>query len=399
MSNSFVNFLNGAVAGSGNLRDYQHAARLYVDNFYELAPKAGWMYYVVVYVNPDIVSTITDNQRKTQFQSWLTRHRGVVGLLAKTVDLPRFTVQTETLNQYNKKTIVQKQINYTPVAISFHDDMANATTDLWKYYYQYYYADSLDSSKLSVPASIVPKYKESKYVETNNRYGLNNSQSIPFFTSIDIYQLYKQKFTSFKLVNPIIKEWAHDGMDQSQGGKLMSSRMTVEYETVIYGTPTKTRELPPGMTDTHYDRTPSPLSIGGQGTVSVLGEGGVLAGASDIFGDLMDPNKMSNPLDILNTAIKGANLARNIKKVSKEGVKEEAYSILNSTMRNIGSSDAGVINPVGTVTKVSTNDRIRGGLNQTVAGATQVINPVGINLFTGNNTGMTGTTQATPRKP
>ena len=49
--------------------------------------------------------------------------------------------------------------------------------------------------------------------------------------------------------------------------------------------------------------------------------------------------------------------------------------------------------------KVSTNDRIRGGLNQTVAGATQVINPVGINLFTGNNTGMTGTTQATPRKP
>ena len=164
MSNSFVNFLNGAVAGSGNLRDYQHAARLYVDNFYELAPKAGWMYYVVVYVNPDIVSTITDNQRKTQFQSWLTRHRGVVGLLAKAVDLPRFTVQTETLNQYNKKTIVQKQINYTPVAISFHDDMANATTDLWKHYYQYYYADSLDSSKLSVPASVVPKYKESKYV-------------------------------------------------------------------------------------------------------------------------------------------------------------------------------------------------------------------------------------------
>ena len=68
-------------------------------------------------------------------------------------------------------------------------------------------------------------------------------------------------------------------------------------------------------------------------------------------------------------------------------------------MRNIGSSDAGVTNPDGTVTKVSTNDRIRGGLNQTVAGATQVINPVGINLFTGNNTGMTGTTQATPRKP
>ena len=49
--------------------------------------------------------------------------------------------------------------------------------------------------------------------------------------------------------------------------------------------------------------------------------------------------------------------------------------------------------------QIEAKDSIRGGLNQTVAGATQVINPVGINLFTGNNTGMTGSTQATPRKP
>ena len=104
MSNSFVNFLNGAVAGSGNLRDYQHAARLYVDNFYELAPKAGWMYYVVVYVNPDIVSTITDNQRKTQFQSWLTKP---VKQLALVQTLVVLLVLLQQVNLYNSKKGVE----------------------------------------------------------------------------------------------------------------------------------------------------------------------------------------------------------------------------------------------------------------------------------------------------
>lgn len=396
MSNPFVNFLSEAVNASGNLRDYQHAARLYVDNFYELAPKAGWMYFVIVYINPDIVAAIKNAQQKKEFEAWLKRYRGVVGLLAKSVDLPKFNIQTEVLNQYNKKTVVQKQLNYTPVSIAFHDDMADATTDLWKHYYQYYFADSVDSSKLSVPASIVPKYKDSKYIESNNAYGLNNKQTIPFFTSIDVYQLYKQKFTSFKFVNPIIKEWAHDALDQTQGNRMMTSRMTVDFETVIYGSPSRSKEQPPTMTDTHYDRTPSPLSIGGRGTVSVLGEGGVLAGASDIFGDLTNIDQMS-PLDMLNTAIKGANLAKNVKQISKEGIKEEAYSILNGTLQNISSADAGVINPDGTVTKVPTNARAAAGVSQTVSGIQQVISPVGINLFTGNNTSGSDVTQATPR--
>ena len=138
MANAFVNFLSAAVNASGNLRDYQHASRLYVNNFYDLAPKAGWIYYVVMNINPAIAAAITDPTLAAEFQTWYARYNGSVGLLAKQVDLPKFTVETETLNQYNKKTIIQKRINYNPISITFHDDMANATTNLWKSYYQYY---------------------------------------------------------------------------------------------------------------------------------------------------------------------------------------------------------------------------------------------------------------------
>jgi hypothetical protein len=369
MSNAFTNFLSGVLNGSGNLRDYQHASRLYRNNNYALTPKAGWIYYVAININADVVKTITDPAIVHQFNDWYTKNKGVIGLMAKQVDMPRFTIDTEVLNQYNKKTIIQKKINYGGIGITFHDDMANVTTNLWKSYYQYYYGDSVDAGKTGVSSNIIPKYIDNKYKDFNEqqdyRYGLNNGQDIPFFTSIDIYQLNQKKFTSFKLVNPIIKEWAHDQLDQTQGNRLLGSKMQVEYETVIYNTSPNnavTKENP-GFNKDHYDTTPSPLSIGGQGTVSIFGPGGLVAGASSIFGSLTNPG--GSPLDLLNTAIQGGNLIRNAGNVSGSGIREEGLGIFNSVLSGVSSKGQGTITS--------------GALN----GLNQAISPAGINVPNG----------------
>lgn len=403
MSNPFSNFLGGVLDGSGDLRDYQHASRLYVSNFYELAPKAGWIYYVVLNVNPELLTknAISDPKFRANFQAWVTKYKGSVGLLAKQVDLPKFTMQNEILNQYNRKVVVQKQLTYSSVAITFHDDMANATTDMWKHYYQYNIADTV--SKTNVDSKFQDtKYKD--YIDPNNNfYGLSNGQltRIPFFTSIDVYQLHKQRFTSFKLVNPVIKEWAHDQLDQTQGSKMLASKMTVDFETVVYNTDATNRvtKQNPGFTINHYDNTPSPLRIGGKGNNSIFGAGGIINGAGEIFGDLSSiASGNASPLDILNTAIKGANLAKNVKKVSSASLKSEGYSILNSTLANIATTPANVVNQDGSISKVATSDRISQGVSGTVAGITQVINPNGINLFKSNNTSVNNQTTATPKQ-
>jgi hypothetical protein len=403
MSNAFSNFLGGVLDGSGDLRDYQHASRLYVSNFYELAPKAGWIYYVVLNVNPALLTTdaISDTKFRANLQAWLTKYKGTVGLLAKQVDLPKFTMQTEILNQYNRKVVVQKQLTYSPVGITFHDDMANATTDMWKHYYQYNIADTV--SKTNIDSKFQDtKYKD--YVDTNNNfYGLSNGQKtrVPFFTSIDVYQLHKQRFTSFKLVNPVIKEWAHDQLDQTQGNKMLTSKMTVEFETVVYNTDATNRvtRQNPGFTTTHYDTTPSPLRIGGKGNNSIFGAGGIINGAGEVFGDLASiASGNASPLDILNTAIKGANLSKNVKKVSSAGLKAEGYSILNSTLANIATTPVTVVNTDGSISKAATADRISQGVLGTVAGIKQVINPNGIDLFKNNNTSVNNQTTATPKQ-
>lgn len=365
MANAFVNFLTGAADGSGNLRSYQHATRLYVDNNYQLTPKAGWIYYVKVNVNPKIKNIITNSALKEEFTEWLNKYNGTVGLLAKTIDLPKFSVETETLNQYNRKTVIQKKINYNPITIVFHDDMANVSLNLWKSYYQYYYGDSLSAT--GVKPQIYFKYQDNKYDSRvlDANYGLSNGQSERFFNSIDIYQLHQKKFTNIKLINPIIKEWSSDNLDQTQGNRMLTSRMTLEYETVIYDTAATnniTKENP-GFNKDHYDNTPSPLGIGGQGTNSVLGPGGLIAGASSIFGTLNNPG--ASPLDILNAAVQGRNLVRNAGNISKAGLLEEGTSLFNSALSGASSSN-------GNVTSGALN-----GLNQAIA-------PAGIRIPTGS---------------
>jgi hypothetical protein len=281
MARGFVHHLN-RVEGDVNLRDFQHASRLYLDNNYAYTPKAGWIYYVELKINSTLTSVIDDPLTRQQFQQWYARYNGQVGLLAKTVDMPKITIDTEVVNQYNKKTVIQKGINYGSVGITFHDDMSNMTTNLWKSYYQYYYGDSID---------FVSKYRVGKYDShtegRNFRYGLNNAQTVPFFRSFVFYQLHQRKFTSFEIINPLIKSWDHDSLDQGDGVKMLTNKMVVDYETLIYDTGDDnyiTRENVGFNTD-HYDNTPSPLQVKKQQSPRY----NLPLGRDDVFGRTGNP--------------------------------------------------------------------------------------------------------------
>lgn len=334
MSNAFTQFLSGFAGGlfgnDGYLRDYKHAARLYQDNYYGMAPKAGWTYFVEIGLNPKlhdktIFATLDD--------SWYKRSRGKLGLLAKSADLPRFSVATETLNQYNKKTVVQSKITYNPISITFHDDMDNIITDLWKNYYQYYYADSRYTGfkSLSRTMSATPEaYKDlSEYDNRAYAYGLNNGQTDPFFSYIKIFLLNRRKYSSVTLINPIITEWAHSQLDQTNGNKLLDSKMTVAYEAVYYDTlNTPVSKTEPGFNAVHYDNAPSPLSAYGGGGKGI---GGLLNGSADILG-VFDKDGPLSVGDILQVAVSTKNLAENAKKLTETGVKQELYSLVTSSL-------------------------------------------------------------------
>ena len=243
---------------TGDLKDYRHASALYLRNNYRLAGKPKFLYHVVLNINFQALQTLGSNVANRL-------NKREFNLLVERADLPTYTVEVSTLNQYNRKKLNQTKINYNPVAINFHDDMAGLTTLLWESYYRYYYQD--------------PNYANAEYskelVYGNNiyrgeplnqySYGLDKAHPVSFFSDITINQLYTDNgvpsYTSFTLVNPIIQDMQHDQVDQGDNS-LAKSTIRFAYESVLYGRNYSGVDAPPGYRDpAHYDGSPSPLSL------------------------------------------------------------------------------------------------------------------------------------------
>lgn len=331
MANKFTRFLNGFANGLvGNTRgmpgDYQHAARLFVDDSMRLSPRTKFNYYVRFEIDATAHSGM----------GFTTKDSQDVGLLVKSTDLPSYSFQTETLNQYNRKKIIYKQITYEPLTMKFHDDSHGVTNALWAIYYGYYIRDR------GLPAEA---FLENKYSPASAglgyRYGLDNNITTPMFKKIHLYTMARQRFLGYTLINPRITKWQHSDVDYAETSEPAENTMTVEFEAVQYSGGRVDFNNPTGFANLHYDTRPSSLSVLSGGTTSLLGTGGVLDGLEQIFGAVSDGSAFDSPTNFLSTAIKTVNTYKNIKSLSKEDLKREAINVL--------SNPAAVSNVIGGV--------------------------------------------------
>lgn len=313
-SKAIGQFISGATNPKGNLGDFQHASRLFVDTDMRLAPKSRFNFHVVFSINTNALKDI----------GYAFKHRYEVGMLVKTVELPKFSIATETLNQYNRKKVVQTKIDYTPVSIKFHDDNLGVTRQLWENYYSYYYADPT-AAKMSGSYNRIAM-ANGNFIRTP--YGFDNGSTIPFFDRITVYQMGKKKWNSYALINPMITAWNHDTLDYGTGTVSAEQSMTVAYESVVYANGIVAQGSPPGFGGPeHYDTMPSPISLPGGGTRTVFGEGGVLAGIEQVFGDVASGRAFNSPLDFISTATRAVNTYQNAKALSNAGVQQELTNL------------------------------------------------------------------------
>ena len=122
-----------AFFGNDYLKDYTHASKTFRTNGYANAPRYKFLFHVYFNLNTAEIPALRD--------IFSTGTQSTIGLLVKNIELPKFTVDVETMNQYNRKRLVQKKINYQPVRAVFHDDGGDLIRTLWYNYYAYYYKD------------------------------------------------------------------------------------------------------------------------------------------------------------------------------------------------------------------------------------------------------------------
>lgn len=231
----------------GNLADYQHASRVFVDGNMRLAPKTKFNFHVAFSINPAAIAAPFSEIYKNE-----------INMLVKSVDLPKFEITTHTVNQYNRKKIIQSKHEYKPINIMMHDDNEGVIRKLWENYYSHHYADY----KAAKSPNNYARNAMKNFDYIKSPYGLDNGSSIPFFNKITIYHMAQQKWNSYTLINPIIKSWSHDKLDYSTGNQLAEHNIQIEYEAVLYDSGTVSADNPQGFGMEHYDTTPSSLTLG-----------------------------------------------------------------------------------------------------------------------------------------
>jgi len=209
---------------------------------------------------------------------------------------------------------------------------------LWAIYYGTYFADR----HLPNQAYSATHLRGVKIDALDNfRYGLDNNKSVDLFKSISIYTMSRRRFLGYTLINPRITQWSHGNVDAS-ASEFLENTMQVQYEAVKYSGGNVTFDNPKGFATLHYDTVPSPLSVAGGGVANLLGDGGVLDGMEQIFGDVSSGVAFDSIGGFLGTAIKTVNTYKNFKSLSKSSIKGEVINIISSP-----GAISGAVNTVG----------------------------------------------------
>ena len=188
----------------------------------------------------------------------------------KQIDKPKFNIQTETMNQYNKKRVVQTSIEYNPMTINFHDDVGDRVLKFWADYFKYYYGDGGREVTTDWQNDIT---KRDFFHGQQNGWGYRGSfaggsSNMHFLEDIELIQFYGGFFTSMKFVRPIITVFDHDNNDYAEGREGTGIRISFDYEGVIYNledTPVVGNESDYGFLQDYYDPD-APLGFGDIGT-------------------------------------------------------------------------------------------------------------------------------------
>jgi len=342
-------FLKGFIGNNG-LRDYTHADKTFRTNGYELAPRFKFNFHTYFNLNTVSIPALQNLFGNNDTAS--------MGLSVKTIDLPSYQISVDTMNQYNRKRLVQSKIEYQPVTITFNDDGGDLIRNLWYNYFSYYYKDPAqqyegvpNTQGTSGQQQTTPTgfgyntrdtYSNDRFVNDWGYIGESYSDGTftpdgkpPFFSDIKIFGLNQHKFAAYVLINPMITDWRHDTYDYSQGGGIMTHTVTIRYETVKYYTGAIGRSRPDtnvvGFADpNYYDQILSSISRPGSQS-TVLGQGGLIDAGVGIYEDLQ-----SNTLGgVIGAVQKALNVNQTLKRTPLSNiVRNDANTVKQDVLRN-----------------------------------------------------------------
>jgi len=230
--------INGTNLGKINLRSPRIASRAFgttnPGQLMTAVPRVKFEFYVQFILSPDASNMVlpSPGAKLNEYNS----QRGITFKL-KDVDKPKITLLTEELNQYNKKVMVYKKIDYGEASVKVYDTVDNSILSTWIDYFTYYFADSRVKSGQNgmAPAAAYAQSPVEANMIWDSGWGfqpLVNNQT-NFFTTITVYALFANTYTAFSYINPKITgiDWGSYDYASSEPA---DASISFKYEAINY---------------------------------------------------------------------------------------------------------------------------------------------------------------------
>jgi hypothetical protein len=146
------------------------------------------------------------------------------------VTAPGYSIDTQLMNQYNKKRVVQTRLNYDPITVTFYDTYDNEWHTLMRTYLSHYFNGGEGIEQITEGNSTIDD-------DFKTVMGFTPNADRYFFPQITIVQNgYREQSRETILINPHITNIQGDTLDYSDSNPTMYT-VTFQPESI------QTREL------------------------------------------------------------------------------------------------------------------------------------------------------------
>ncbi len=212
-------------------RDFRNA---YHYNPSQDPPRQQFNGYVMFVLDRDLFGTFFDEANNDELKVRMSS-------LVRTADFPQIEFKTQTLNEYNRKKIVNTGVEYQPVTIRVVDTASNAWLTLIMKYFAYHYMNPRNQNNVGERDVASVNYGQggAEFIASqfgsggnfdSNKAGYNINENPHFFERIDYVVYHAQKATQYSLINPVMTGFTHTPIDYASN-ELMEFTMTFQYES------------------------------------------------------------------------------------------------------------------------------------------------------------------------
>lgn len=133
------------------------------------------------------------------------------------VSAPSYNIDSQLMNQYNKKRVVQTRLNYEPIQVSFYDTFDSSWHNIMREYMAHYYNSG---QGVNVRESLEGSVTTTPNFETDLGFTPNSDRY--FFPQIRIIQNgHRVSYREIILKNPHITNMQGDTLDYSDSQPVM----------------------------------------------------------------------------------------------------------------------------------------------------------------------------------